>query len=71
MIDETNSEVKDGANAVWTKIVKKFEDDPELWAKVQDIYSHARTASEMEQRKKMGKRKAFDFGSKSKKLKKV
>lgn len=71
MIDETTTEIKESANLVWNKIVKKFENDPELWSKVQEIYSHARTATETEQRKKLNKRKSFDFGSKPKKLKKV
>lgn len=71
MTDETNSEVKECSNKVWQRIVKKFENEPSLWSKVQDIYSHARTASETEQRKKMSKRKAFDIGVKPKKLRKV
>ncbi|XP_063698381.1 small subunit processome component 20 homolog [Culicoides brevitarsis] len=71
MTDESHSEVKECSNVVWQKIVKKFENEPELWAKMQEIYSHARQASEMEQRKKMSKRKAFDIGGKPKKPKTV
>lgn len=70
MTDDTNSEVKEKATLLWNKIVKKLENEPELWSKVQESYSHARAAHELEQRKKLKKRKAFDFGVKPKKMRK-